>query len=629
VFLLAPISSVYDGKMKSPGPIVWWCACCVTLSVLASPESAFAQARAGTQFQVNTLGGDPEAPSTAVDPNGGFVSVWTAALPYGTDTSYESIQGQRHDSGGNALGSQFQVNSSASGPQYSARVGKAADGSFVAIWIDETLAEEFDTQTVAGRRFDAAGSPVALQQLIRDPLLFAGYPAIAVGSGGDYVAFWNEYVSSDPVTPGAAPITLGLRGQRFDSSGNPLGSLIETDEFGLGGTPVSVAMDAAGNFVVIWSNAGLMGQRYTAGGSPSGGSFLIAADGTGPPGCPDCVIGPSGVAMGSDGSFVVAWESTVSAGTDSDGTSIQARRYDAAGDALAAAFQVNVVETGNQEAPSISLASNGDFVIAWASDSTAGNDTSGSSIQARRYLANGTAVGEQFQVNSLLGHAESLPSVAVEPGGDFLISWESEGWPLFESYIGGDSIEAQRYTPAAIESPEISCDDSFDNDVDGDTDCADSSCDGVAGCTLGSELTCDDSIDNDGDGGTDCGDSECHGVGSCTFGSELDCADGFDNDGDGREDCQDFDCNGIGGCQGLYELSCVDTLDNDSDGDVDCSDADCASSFLCNPPVPSDVPSLSPLAALGLAASLVVGALAAHGRRRWRSASAANAAPAP
>jgi hypothetical protein len=140
-FVKVVISSVYDGKMKSPGPIVWWCALCVTLSVLVSPESAFAQARAGTQFQVNTLGGDPEAPSTAVDSNGDFVSVWTAALPYGTDTSYESIQGQRHDAGGNAVGSQFQVNSSASDPQYYARVGKAADGSFVAIWIDETLAE--------------------------------------------------------------------------------------------------------------------------------------------------------------------------------------------------------------------------------------------------------------------------------------------------------------------------------------------------------------------------------------------------------------------------------------------------------------------------------------------------------
>jgi hypothetical protein len=59
--------------------------------------------------------------------------------------------------------------------------------------------------------------------------------------------------------------------------------------------------------------------------------------------------------------------------------------------------------------------------------------------------------------------------------------------------------------------PEV-CDDIFDNDGDGDTDCADADCADALNCLelgCGAPDCCNNGIDDDGDGNTDCFDTEC------------------------------------------------------------------------------------------------------------------------
>jgi len=97
----------------------------------------------------------------------------------------------------------------------------------------------------------------------------------------------------------------------------------------------------------------------------------------------------------------------------------------------------------------------------------------------------------------------------------------------------------------------------------------------------GAELICNDSVDNDTDGDTDCADGDCDGRNGCDVGTELTCDDAFDNDADGDTDCADADCDGVSGCEFGTELSCADAQDNDADGDTDCADADCAAHFTC------------------------------------------------
>jgi hypothetical protein len=131
---------------------------------------------------------------------------------------------------------------------------------------------------------------------------------------------------------------------------------------------------------------------------------------------------------------------------------------------------------------------------------------------------------------------------------------------------------------------ETVCDDGLDNDLDGDIDCADAECAGMAPC--GPENTpeyCGDGLDNDNDGDTDCADTDCASIGPCgPENTDILCDDGIDNDNDSFVDCADADCMGFGSCGAENtEIFCIDGIDNDGDGLFDCADADCAATADC------------------------------------------------
>ncbi len=153
---------------------------------------------------------------------------------------------------------------------------------------------------------------------------------------------------------------------------------------------------------------------------------------------------------------------------------------------------------------------------------------------------------------------------------------------IVKAYDDAPTTVAYAIAVYAYEDPaELTCDDGFDNDIDGNVDCADSDCFGVGPCTT--ETLCGDGLDNDLDGDIDCADSDCVGLGACgPENSAVLCADGIDNDNDGNTDCADSDCVGLGACgPENTDAFCIDGIDNDGDGTIDCADADCASTGSC------------------------------------------------
>ena len=79
-------------------------------------------------------------------------------------------------------------------------------------------------------------------------------------------------------------------------------------------------------------------------------------------------------------------------------------------------FRLNTFTTGAQSAPEIALDADGDFVAAWTS---AGEDGNGSGIVARRYNKDGTALAPAFVVNTVTTGDQSQAAVAVNAAGDF------------------------------------------------------------------------------------------------------------------------------------------------------------------------------------------------------------------
>src|SRR5262249_18836526 len=148
-----------------------------------------------------------------------------------------------------------------------------------------------------------------------------------------------------------------VQGQHYDASGSALGGQFEVNTYTTNNQLYpSVARNGAGDFVVVWQSAGsastdvggfsVQAQRYDPSGTGAGAQFQVNSYTTA-----DQV--PPAVAIDSAGDFVVVWFSTGSAGGDTSLQSIQGQRYDATGATLGAQFQVNSYTTGNQRSPSV------------------------------------------------------------------------------------------------------------------------------------------------------------------------------------------------------------------------------------------------------------------------------------
>jgi hypothetical protein len=280
-------------------------------------------------------------------------------------------------------------------------------------------------------------------------------PAVASDNAGNFVVVWAG--DSNPATH--APDT-DIFLQRYNSAGSPLGGEVRVNTFttGIQANP-SVAMDADGDFVVVWesgpadtgidpgqdgSGFGIYAQRYNAAGAAQGGEFRI--NGT----TADDQRAPR-VASDANGNFVVAWHS---ANQDGSGFGVYARRYNNAGTALAAEFRANVFTTDNQLYPSVAVDSTGDFVVTWTSGNLNASNTQDGSfygIYAQRYNAAGAVQGSEFRVNTFTTDFQTFSSVAMDSAGNFVVSWSSFGQD------GSDyGIYAKRYNAAgAVQGSEF------------------------------------------------------------------------------------------------------------------------------------------------------------------------------
>jgi hypothetical protein len=92
--------------------------------------------------------------------------------------------------------------------------------------------------------------------------------AAAMDADGDFVVVWMSYNQESPAGRGAF-------GQQFDSSGSRVGAEFQINTYTTGGQyRPSAAMDADGDFVVVWMGGngqdgdsfGVFGQRFAGGG---------------------------------------------------------------------------------------------------------------------------------------------------------------------------------------------------------------------------------------------------------------------------------------------------------------------------------------------------------------------------
>jgi len=234
---------------------------------------------------------------------------------------------------------------------------------------------------------------------------------IAMESGGDFVVVWSSY--------GQDGSSNGVFGQRFDPSYSPLGEEFQVNTTSSGNqTEPAVAMDAAAGFIVVWHGPGLtdadeediFAQRFASHGAPVGGEFLVNTVTSGRQ------LYPS-VAVGSNGTFVVAWESE---NTPEEGKkAICGQLYDGNGLEFGAEFIINEAPAVCRY-PAVAADANGNFAVVWL------DDRSSNSILARLFDANGSARGNTFEVSTVKFSSITRPSISMDAAGQFVVVWDGD-----------------------------------------------------------------------------------------------------------------------------------------------------------------------------------------------------------
>ncbi len=301
---------------------------------------------------------------------------------------------------------------------------------------------------------------------------------VAMDSAGNYVVIWESmpaitgetadelcgsdvcfnYVSEENRLSGADGDGSGIFGQRFRADGVPLGpefqvnsftrdAIVDTETLGDGDgvtyfelngqdTP-DVAMNASGQFVVVWESDeqdgdrnGIFAQRYNAAGQPVGGEFQVNTIATGEQDNPS-------VAIRNDGSFVVAWEHE-----DESDTVVHYRAFTAAGNPVSNDQVINANDTSEVH---VAASSTGEVTIAWEDRgfNISTPDPNAQLISFQRLNSSSALVGTQGSVVAM-GEAYSF-DLAYLANGQLVFGWEFDGSAYFNLY---NSSNAALLSPA-------------------------------------------------------------------------------------------------------------------------------------------------------------------------------------
>jgi hypothetical protein len=147
--------------------------------------------------------------------------------------------------------------------------------------------------------------------------------------------------------------------------------------------------------------------------------------------------GPA-IATDGTGNYVIVWQSS---GQDGSGLGVYAQLYNTAGVVQGAEFRVNTTTLNDQSLPAVAMDNAGDFVVTWSGNGT--GDVAG--VFAQRYNPAGVKQGGQFRVNTTTLNDQSLPAVAMDQTGDFIVAWQSYGQDG-----SGLGAYAQRYNATGV-----------------------------------------------------------------------------------------------------------------------------------------------------------------------------------
>ncbi len=377
------------------------------------------------------------SPAMAMDNNGNFVVIWSSSSQEGESSSYSGLYGQRYNSTGSAIGSEFHVNTFTTKNQANPSVAMDDNGDFIVVWQSGAYlgpSPDGDRYGISAQRYNSDGTTNGSEFVVNTYTTHKQTrPKVAMDSSGNFVVTW---ISAGQEGQGTY---YGIYGQKYLSSGSTNGSefIVNTYTTNTQSNP-NIAMNDAGKFVVTWVSStqdgnfgGIYAQLYNADGTTNGTEFRVNTITT------DTQTSPA-VAIDSDGDFVITWHAN-----NQDGGSYGSfgQRFNSSGAPQGSEFQINTFTTGNQVGTSVAMSSSGNFIVTWESF----QDGSNNGAYGQRYNSDGTTNGSEFRINTYTTNAQRLPKVVMDSSGNFVTSWQGAG--------NGDSygVFLKKYNSSGIE----------------------------------------------------------------------------------------------------------------------------------------------------------------------------------
>ena len=436
-----------------------------------------------------------DSPVVARHGSGGYAAVWERHTGIGTEWGYYLLYreywGQALDQSGSPIGTPVRVvdTSEVGWSGLRAKGLAATENGFLLVGYDHTdtvlHCQPLSLDAAPAGDFFRVYHPETIWSLARLSVVPAGSSRLIVAYQGKTNQDYRDDVMVYGLSPTGAEI-FSARRAHDDRGSNQLEPQITSDALGQmyvvwlddretmrqcvygrriwnDGTPIgdalklshqddywvrSVAMhgNTSGQAVAVWvawQNANYDPERVYAQrlGSPNYspiGDNIVVSD--------EAHVSSEfmpAVAVGSDGSFVVAYRGTTVDSWDERPYDVYVRKYSSSGSPVTSLMKANEGESellrdwSGTMAPSITIAEDGSFAVVWVAGEFDPMDPGRFPIM-QRYAPTGTPIGGNVQVTDYPWTEGARPTVAVNGAMQYAVGWSGAGvWAGEEGYQQG------------------------------------------------------------------------------------------------------------------------------------------------------------------------------------------------
>lgn len=290
----------------------------------------------------------------AADRDGSFLVAWTG------HSQPSSVYVRRFNPNGSPRGKLIRANAPSSRPRFNPVIAVGADGRIAVAWGAEIVPaapwEEGSTEAVA-RIFSARGTPLTPEFIVLE-----ASPPGPPGDDGNH-AYPASLALAPDGTLSALVRYIGICTESFLARVEPGASerseLIRFDGAcgGLHSLEQGLAMGKDGSLVAAYVDHELYAQRLSPRGTLRGGIVTVTDD-------PSTFQADPSIALQAGGSFVVVWTDLTD--RDGDGDGIFGRAFTAQGAPRTPDFLINVSAAGDQADPEIAAPRKGPLLVVWS-----------------------------------------------------------------------------------------------------------------------------------------------------------------------------------------------------------------------------------------------------------------------